>query len=116
LFDDRAMTDSPRRRRSPISIVLAVFVVAAMMVVLLVSRIRSIFRPSIVPIEQLKFPVLVIQPGGVPIFAEWDTTPLQKFEEKSTRTPVNGTVIIDSEFNQFTQEMSTGKKTATSSG
>ncbi len=92
------------KKRSPISTVLAVFVVGAMLVVLLFSRVRSLFRPRYVPIDELKFPVLVVQPEGVPLFAEWDSTPLQKFEEKSPRRPANGSILIDSDFNQFTQE------------
>lgn len=84
--------------------VLAVFVVVAMMCVLLFVRVRSLFRPKFVPIGELKFPVLVVQPDGVPLFAEWDSTPLQKFEEKSHRSPINGTILIDSDFNQFTEE------------
>src|SRR5438477_11987819 len=96
---------NPRgRKRSLISGLLAVFVVAATLVVLAAMRVGSFFRQKYVPIDQLKFPVLVKQPAGVAWFAEWESTALQKFAERSTRTPVNGTLIIDSAFNQFTQE------------
>src|SRR4051794_38986762 len=97
------MTNARRQKRSPVSTLLAVFVVAATMVVLAVLRVSTLFRPKYVPIGQLKFPVLVIQPGGVALFAEWEDVSLQKFPEGSLRTPVNGTVIVDSEFNQYEQ-------------
>jgi len=98
------MANPRARNRSPISMLLAVLAVAGVAVGLAVMRVNSFFRRKYVPIEQLKFPVLVIQPGGMALFAEWDSVALEKFPPKSPRTPVNATVIIDSEFNQFTQE------------
>jgi hypothetical protein len=98
------MSNPRERNRSLISGLIAVVVVFTTLVVLAVVRVGSLFRPKYVPIEQLKFPVLVLQPAGAALFAEWDSTALQKFPEGSTRTPVNGTIIIDSTFNQFTQE------------
>ncbi len=98
------MTNPGGRKRSAISTLLAVIFVAASLVVLGVKRVTSLFRQKYVPIEQLKFPVLVFQPGGMRVFAEWDDIALQKFPERSLRTPADGTVIVDSEFNQFTPQ------------
>ena len=98
------MSNPRGRKRSPISGLIAVVVVITTLVVLAAVRVGSLFRPKYVPIEQLKFPVLVLQPDGMALFAEWDSTALQKFPERSMRTPVNGTVLIDSAFAQFTQE------------
>ena len=92
------------KRRSIVTTLFAVIAVAVALVVFAMMRLGSFFRPKYVPIGQLKFPVLVMQPDGASLFAEWDSTALQKFPERSSRTPVNGTIIIDSAFNQFTQE------------
>src|SRR4051794_16801747 len=92
------------KRRSIVTTLFAVIAVVVALVVFAVMRLGSFFRPKYVPIGQLKFPVLVMQPDGASLFAEWDSTALQKFPERSSRTPVNGTIIIDSAFNQFTQE------------
>lgn len=101
----------PRSPRKPlISTLLAAVVIATTLLVLAVMRVGSFFRQKYVPIDQLKFPVLVVQPNRVAWFAEWDSTALQKFPERSGRTPENGTVIVDSAFDQFTQENVTRKK------
>ena len=98
------MAGERAKKTSAVSSIIAILFVAIAMMVVAVVRVRSFFRPKYVPIEQVQFPVLVIQPDGVPVFAEWDASRLSRFPEKSQRTPVNGTVLIDSAFNQFKQE------------
>lgn len=94
------MSDLPRRKRSFIATFIAILVIAGTLIDLVAVRVNTfLFRRNIVLLESLKFPVLIIQPDGISPFAEWEAVQLEKFSPKSARTPVDGTVIIDSDFN-----------------
>ncbi len=98
------MTEHNKKKRSTASLLVAIPLLIAVGIVLVVMKVNSFFRKKTISVDDLKFPVLVIQPGGVSLFAEWESTDLQKFKDQSRRTPVNGTIIVDSDLNQYLQE------------
>lgn len=98
------MTEHNKKKRSTASLLVAIPLLIAVGIVLVVMKVNSFFRKKTISVDDLKFPVLVIQPGGTPVFAEWEPVDLQKFSERSRRTPVNGTIIVDSDLNQYLQE------------
>ncbi len=99
------MSDQRKSKRSFVSTLVAILFIGVALAGLLVVRVyRFVFRRGIVSLGSLKFPVLVIQPDGMRPFAEWDSVRLERFPKGDVRTPVNGTVLIDSDFNMFTQE------------
>ena len=98
------MDTPPKRKRSTLrSILLGSFVVVFAMVVIVAMWINNFIRRR-VPLSQVKFPVLVLQPNELLPFAEWDSPQLILFENSSARTPVDGTTIIDADFNIYMQE------------
>jgi hypothetical protein len=96
------MSDSPKRKRSILMAPLTVLLVLVALVGLAAMRLNNFFRRR-VPVEDLKYPVLVLQPIDLLPFAEWEPHRLKWFTDKSDRSPMNGTIIIDSEFNTYTQ-------------
>jgi len=98
------MTETKSKKRSTVSLLVAIPVLLLVSILLLAMKVNSFFRRKPISVDDLKFPVLVFQPNGAAVFAEWDPIALVKVEENSRRTPTNGTIIIDAAFNQYTQE------------
>jgi len=97
------MADSPKKKRSILMAPLTVLVVLVALVLIAFNRVNNFFRRK-VPLDQLKYPVLVLQPNEMLPFAEWEPHRLKWFSDKSYRSPVNGTILIDSEWNIYTEE------------
>ena len=94
----------PRRpQRNPVKILLTVLALCVMLLVMAAMKINRFFTRK-VSISDVTFPVLILQPNGMAPFAEWDSTNLYKFHEKSERTPVEDTIVIDSNFNIYQQK------------
>src|SRR5207247_715718 len=55
-------------------------------------------------ISDLKFPVVVVQSDGSPPFVETESGGLKRIRIGSGRIPVNGSIVIDSDFKMYTQE------------